>query len=69
MRCSGRCSAIARQALTGALVDPTRALDHQKPPLGATHYHVTDMADPPLWRLAGRRLGEIGHHTFYCDVD
>ncbi|MBR7158352.1 MAG: cell wall hydrolase [Alphaproteobacteria bacterium] len=51
------CRRIARRAVCGVLLDPTR---------GATHYHNRKCS--PLWARKAIPCAEIGNHVFYDKV-
>lgn len=52
------CKRIARAAVRGALLDPTK---------GATHYHATWTS--PFWAQGKEPCVRIGGHLFYNDID
>lgn len=51
------CRRIARRAITGGLIDPTR---------GATHYHTRSVT--PDWAIGHVPCARIGRHLFYNTV-
>lgn len=51
---------IARRAIAGQLIDPTK---------GATHYYDRRMPTPPGWAAGKIPCAILGHHLFFNDIN